>query len=120
LKIKLTFIQVINFLTNAIKFSRDADKRQITIRLAASLTKPTKEDFGISFLAPRKDPYRDSSLPPTPSVSSSVQTWTNGEELYLFISVEDTGVGLTEEECKILFARFAQGMLPLLLIRSDI
>lgn len=32
-----------------------------------------------------------------------------GDEVYIYIGVEDTGRGLTEDECKVLFQRFAQG-----------
>lgn len=32
-----------------------------------------------------------------------------GEEVYIYVGVEDTGRGLTEDECKVLFQRFAQG-----------
>lgn len=34
-----------------------------------------------------------------------------GDEVYIYIGVEDTGRGLTEDECKVLFQRFAQGKL---------
>lgn len=47
-----------------------------------------------------------------------------GEEVYIYIGVEDTGRGLTEDECKVLFQRFAQGKLtcsqnPSIEVRED-
>ncbi|THW23318.1 hypothetical protein D6D23_05698 [Aureobasidium pullulans] len=99
---------IINFLTNAIKFTKDEKTRNITIKLAASTTKPTEKDFGIAFLPPRKDANTELQMPLTPSVSNGLMDWTAEEELYIYIGVEDTGRGLTEEECKLLFQRFAQ------------
>lgn len=103
------FLQIINFLTNAIKFTKDEKTRNITIKLAASTTKPTEKDFGIAFLPPRKDANTKLQMPLTPSISNGLMDWTAEEELYIYIGVEDTGRGLTEEECKLLFQRFAQG-----------
>ncbi|TIA48566.1 hypothetical protein D6C79_04046 [Aureobasidium pullulans] len=99
---------IINFLTNAIKFTKDEKTRNITIKLAASTTKPTEKDFGIAFLPPRKDANTELQMPLSPSVSNGLMDWTAEEELYIYIGVEDTGRGLTEEECKLLFQRFAQ------------
>lgn len=104
----LTVSQIINFLTNSIKFTKDSATRRITVNVAASTTKPTEKDFGIKFLAPRKDPAKDTSMPPTPT-SSNVAEWMTGEELYVYVGVEDTGKGLTQDEAKSLFQRFAQG-----------
>ncbi|KAI5197948.1 hypothetical protein E4T38_07780 [Aureobasidium subglaciale] len=97
---------IINFISNSVKFTKFEKERKIRINLAASATKPTEKDFGIAFLAPRKDLSKDSSLPTTPV--SSVPEWNLGEEVYIYVGVEDTGRGLTEDECKVLFQRFAQ------------
>ena len=37
-----------------------------------------------------------------------------GEDLYVYVGVEDTGKGLTEDEAKSLFQGFAQGITTLL------
>ncbi|CAD0093465.1 unnamed protein product [Aureobasidium mustum] len=97
---------IINFLSNSIKFTKFERERRITVKLAASVTKPTEEDFGIAFLSPRKDITKDSSMPTTPA--TPVPEINLGEEVYIYIGVEDTGRGLTEDECKVLFQRFAQ------------
>ncbi|KAH0264502.1 histidine kinase, partial [Aureobasidium melanogenum] len=101
------FLQVIiNFFSNSIKFTKFERARRITVKLAASVTKPTEEDFGIAFLSPRKDVTKDSSMPTTPAAAEP--DIKLGDEVYIYIGVEDTGRGLTEDECKVLFQRFAQ------------
>jgi signal transduction histidine kinase len=108
-------LQIINFLSNSIKFTKFEKERRITIKLAASVTKPTEKDFGIAFLNPRKDLSKDTSMPTTPTVA--VPEVGLGDEVYIYIGVEDTGRGLTEDECKVLFQRFAQGRF--LLVKSQ-
>ena len=100
-------LQIINFLSNSIKFTKFERERRITMKLAASLTKPTEQDFGIAFLAPRKDLVTNTSMPATPDTPAP--EYALGDEVYIYIGVEDTGRGLTEDECKVLFQRFAQG-----------
>ncbi|KAI4728902.1 hypothetical protein E4T49_03345 [Aureobasidium sp. EXF-10728] len=99
---------IINFLSNSIKFTKFEQERRITIKLAASATKPTEKDFGIAFLDPRKDPTKDTSMPSTPTVDMPEFKFELGEEVYIYVGVEDTGRGLTKDECKVLFQRFAQ------------
>lgn len=48
-------------------------------------------------------------MPTTPT--TAVPDVKLGDEVYIYIGVEDTGRGLTEDECKVLFQRFAQGKL---------
>ncbi|KAI4842173.1 hypothetical protein E4T44_07466 [Aureobasidium sp. EXF-8845] len=98
---------IINFLSNSIKFTKFEKERRITLKLAASVTKPTEKDFGIAFLSPRKDLTKDTSMPTTPTLA--VPEFGLGDEVYIYVGVEDTGRGLTEDECKVLFQRFAQG-----------
>jgi hypothetical protein len=104
-------LQIINFLSNSIKFTKFEKERRITIKLAASGTKPTEKDFGIAFLSPRKDLAKDTSMPATPTTPAP--EYGLGDEVYIYIGVEDTGRGLTEDECKVLFQRFAQGKFSL-------
>ncbi|KAH0345903.1 histidine kinase, partial [Aureobasidium melanogenum] len=99
-------MEIINFFSNSIKFTKFERARRITVKLAASVTKPTEEDFGIAFLSPRKDITKSSSMPTTPATAEP--DIKLGDEVYIYIGVEDTGRGLTEDECKVLFQRFAQ------------
>ncbi|KAF2001523.1 hypothetical protein P154DRAFT_521601 [Amniculicola lignicola CBS 123094] len=89
---------LINLLTNAIKFTRKADAKRISIALAASTTLPPSTASTVSFI-----PRRASG---TDNLSS--YEWGKGQELYLQFDVCDTGKGLTAEELKRLFLKFSQ------------
>lgn len=89
---------VINLLTNAIKFTQDAEKREITICLGASYDKPTGKHHKVNFI-PTKHVRK---------AESPLDDWGNGEILYLQIAVTDTGRGLTDDDMKVLFQRFSQ------------
>jgi len=89
---------VINLVTNAIKFTQYSKKREIRIYLGASKTRPTSNRHCKSFIPPRAD---------RPDHTASPE-WGNGEELFLEISVEDSGRGLNPDELKLLFQRFQQ------------
>jgi CheY-like chemotaxis protein len=88
---------LINLITNAIKFTQTEAKRRIAIRIGASITTPPQES-GVEYL-PRSASRKDMTLE---------GTWGDGEVVYLFIAVEDTGRGLDEEERMLLFKRFHQ------------
>lgn len=96
------FLQiVINLLTNAIKFTRTSSQRSIKVTTSIH-TSPPRQLGDIDFVPRRFHPLeRRGSL---------VQVMTNGSDtqLYLRVSVSDTGRGLLEEEKKLLFQRFAQ------------
>ncbi|KAK5121772.1 hypothetical protein LTR85_004647 [Meristemomyces frigidus] len=89
---------VINLLTNAIKFTQYCDTRKISLCLGVSKERPTGKHHNVNFI-----PVRKSRATPASSAG-----WGKGEDLYLQISVSDTGRGLTEEETRLLFQRFAQ------------
>lgn len=96
------FLQVlINLVTNSIKFTRTASRRQITVEITASTNRPTPENVRF-FPTIRRDESplstRTGTPPPTP----------DREVLYLGISVCDTGRGLSHSESQSLFNRFAQ------------
>ncbi|KAL9620473.1 MAG: hypothetical protein Q9160_005058 [Pyrenula sp. 1 TL-2023] len=91
---------LINLTTNAIKFTNNQEKRNITVQLAASLTRPSESHQPhVSYIPTRSD-GRDVTVE---------ADWGTGDRIYLYFAVKDTGRGLTESEKKLLFLRFSQG-----------
>ncbi|KAF1950596.1 hypothetical protein CC80DRAFT_482446 [Byssothecium circinans] len=88
---------LINLITNALKFTRLEDTRDITVTLAASEQKPTSVTEGFQFEEKLVDDY-----------AHLVDDWKRGSVVYLQFSVIDTGRGLSETERSSLFARFSQ------------
>lgn len=87
----------INLVTNAIKFTQPENKREIVISIGASLDRPAVKN-GVEYL-PRGTARKD---------LSSGADWGSGQEVYLYIEVQDSGRGLTNDERKLLFQRFSQ------------
>lgn len=90
---------LINLTTNAIKFTTTESRRTITITIAASLHKPSKEEDTIVNYIPIKEQRVDIFKTPD---------WGDGEDVFIHFAVRDTGRGLSEEEIKLLFQRFSQ------------
>lgn len=88
---------LINLTTNAIKFTRDQTKRKITVKIAASLKRPSEVADGIEYFPQRKS--QQVTEPSSPVI----------DPIYLSLAVQDTGRGLSQDEKKLLFNRFSQG-----------
>jgi CheY-like chemotaxis protein len=92
-------IQVlVNLLSNAIKFVRGEIQRAIRLQISASYSRPSLILEDISYVASRQK-----QRPRRPSTKGS-----DGEDMYIIFSVEDTGCGLNKEEMDHLFERFSQ------------
>ena len=87
---------LINLITNAIKFTANCSARKITVTVGASTERPTVFNDGLEYLADPNPNPKDPSLPRAPG------------EIYLSVTVRDTGRGITSEEMKGLFQRFMQ------------
>ncbi|KAL8972041.1 MAG: hypothetical protein Q9183_000758 [Haloplaca sp. 2 TL-2023] len=91
---------LINLTTNAIKFTTTQAKRIITVTLGASLQRPSQQsDFAQVSYIPSRAKRKD--------LTESAD-WGDGEKVYLYFAVRDTGRGLSEDETKLLFHRFSQ------------
>ncbi|KAL1413038.1 hypothetical protein Q8F55_000787 [Vanrija albida] len=82
---------VTNLLSNAIRFTATSKVRKIELKVDVGLEPPTDE----TCVKPEPSGPLPSSLEPDTPV-------------YLFVSVSDTGPGLTEDELDMLFRRFSQ------------
>lgn len=90
---------IINLFTNAIKFTQYQDKRKVTVLLGASWSEPVGASENMVFIQPRARREH--------KVCSSDQ-WGSGEDLFIKVTVRDTGRGLSNEEVNVLFERFSQ------------
>lgn len=91
---------LINLMTNAIKFTKKSDSRSIQVSIDAFLQPPTRTSVEFDYF-PTKSNQASSDI-------TAGTEWGNGETLYLYFSVKDTGCGLTTDEKKRLFHRFQQ------------
>lgn len=92
-------IIIVNFLTNAIKFSINEGKREINVRFGAVLKDP-KRAFPTTVNWAPVDPTPSSPLAPYERIP--------GPLLYLTFTVEDEGEGMDAQDMQNLFHRFTQ------------
>lgn len=89
---------LINLLTNAIKFSKDRLLRNVTVTLGGSWTQAAIEDASITFARDTQPQYN----------ICDKEGWGNGRKGFIWIRVDDTGCGMTDDEQAKLFSRFTQ------------
>ena len=94
---------LINFCSNAIKFTRDMPKRrEIKMGLGAAREAPSHSTHGVRYLS------LPSELKKGVEDHTGDSEWGEGEILYLRIEVIDSGKGMTTDEMERLFQKFTQ------------
>lgn len=91
---------LVNLLTNAIKFTRTQQIRDITLRHGLSLSVPSKDLFGPGFEWYSTDKYRLDL--------TQESEYGQGEEVYLYYAVIDSGKGIPSEFLAKVFSKFEQ------------
>jgi len=89
---------IINLLTNAIKFTQFASHKEIIVHLDATLTRPKEGMHKCPYV-----PFRANR----PEHHFTAE-WGTGDEIFISLSVQDSGKGMSDEELKLLFNRFSQ------------
>ena len=93
----IRFSQVLlNFISNAVRFTEKSSIREIEVRLDAA-----KEEPIVSY------PLVGTNSP-VPHISENPSSAEIGDRVFLIVSVADSGVGLTPEERANLFQKFSQ------------
>lgn len=91
---------LINLMTNAIKFTKSAPTRSISVSLGGSgEERPVHENVELAW-------FPSSGVRSKPDLTLEPD-WGEGEPVFVSFAVHDTGRGLTNEEKRRLFHRFA-------------
>lgn len=88
---------LINLVTNAIKFTKHCETRNIIIRMGVSESRPSDTDLHVDYSLGQNARESVFDLP---------QYGEN--EIFLWFTVQDSGRGMTQEEKTKVFARFQQ------------
>ena len=91
---------LVNLMTNAIKFTKGRGKRQIKVSLGGSIGEPPNSERAHLDWFPSRGIISKKDLTLDPE-------WGDEELLFVYFAVEDTGQGLSSEERRRLFQRFA-------------
>lgn len=91
---------LINLITNAIKFTKTCDKRNIHVRLGASGSFPPSDVKGVHWMP--------SGLQRQSLTAATTPDLEGMDPLYLSFEVEDSGSGISDVELLRLFNRFTQ------------
>ncbi|XXH02022.1 hypothetical protein Hte_008387 [Hypoxylon texense] len=103
------FLQiVINLVTNAIKFTKMSKVKEIVVTVSAQTHKPFQHELGVDFVPLRYSPAIPASVSTTTPSAELKDVNDLGSDIFLSLSVKDTGKGLTKNEKTQVFKRFAQ------------
>ncbi|KAF2101968.1 hypothetical protein NA57DRAFT_33761, partial [Rhizodiscina lignyota] len=91
---------LINLITNAIKFTRLEERREIIVSVGASLLEQPTSSHGVTYVRGAK---QDS-----PSEEKDVSPLERKDYIFVHFTVQDTGRGLSENEKNLIFLRFSQ------------
>jgi signal transduction histidine kinase len=93
-----------NIFTNAQKFTRNANHRQIDFSLGASIIRPETGPDGAKYI-----PFRNEGVLKSDEQRADRNVRENTEKtIFLTFSIADTGKGLSDKELKQLFKKFNQ------------
>ncbi|KAL5049343.1 hypothetical protein BDW71DRAFT_217485 [Aspergillus fruticulosus] len=92
---------LINLVSNAIKFTAQAEgERRIRVSMGAAKSRPPSYPPNVVFFEPNEAALKlDATKNPE---------WGSGETAYIMLAVKDTGIGISDQQQKLLFERFKQ------------